>query len=117
MMMEETAEEERMGTRHFARQRCEPGGLAVTGTWTDDTTALRTYRDGVGLCGSQPTIVIQLIEETDGVWRTRRTWAAQGRVCCGHRRTNSLSFTGGAARLDASLNIGWVDDRVWYESF
>ncbi|MGO4418069.1 hypothetical protein AB4Z54_04710 [Streptomyces sp. MCAF7] len=65
-------------TRHLARLQFEEDGPAVTGEWTDDATALRTYRDWVGLYGSQPTIVIQLIEETGGVQHARRTWTAQG---------------------------------------
>ncbi|CAL9664246.1 hypothetical protein [Streptomyces sp. Tu 3180] len=46
-------------TRYLAVLQCEEGGPAVTGEWTDDAPALRTYRGWVGLYGSQDSVVIR----------------------------------------------------------
>jgi hypothetical protein len=54
-------------------------GLTVIGQWEDDdSTARKTYRHGIGLYGTSPSVTIHLIEETDGAKRTLRTWTAQG---------------------------------------
>ncbi|MFJ3209883.1 recombinase family protein [Streptomyces flaveolus] len=53
-------------TRYLAVLRFEEGGPAVTGEWTDDAPALRTYRGWFGLYGSQDSVDIRLIEVSDG---------------------------------------------------
>ncbi|GAA2443323.1 hypothetical protein GCM10010421_37950 [Streptomyces glaucus] len=58
-------------TRYLAVLQFEEGGPAVTGEWTDDAPALRTYRGRVGLYGSQDSVVIRLIE-----WRVL-SWPLQ----------------------------------------
>ncbi|GAA2407755.1 hypothetical protein GCM10010420_39810 [Streptomyces glaucosporus] len=49
-------------TRYLAVLQFEEGGPAVTGEWTDDAPALRTYRGWAGLYGSQDSVVIRLID-------------------------------------------------------
>ncbi|WP_331743517.1 hypothetical protein OH809_44540 (plasmid) [Streptomyces sp. NBC_00873] len=71
-----------MTTRFLAVFQFREGGPAVTGEWASEATARRTYR-GVGLYGSQPRAVIQLIEETAGVRHALRKWTAQGEVVVG----------------------------------
>jgi hypothetical protein len=58
---EHRGEEETMGTRHLARLHDR-------------------YTEWVGLYGTGSTVVIQLIEESDGRERVRRKWTAQGEV-------------------------------------
>ncbi|MFE7243724.1 hypothetical protein [Streptomyces sp. NPDC057580] len=65
-------------TTYLAILQFEAGGPAVTGEWTDEVTALRTYRGWVGLYGSNPSVVIRLIEETGGNRNLLRTWTARG---------------------------------------
>jgi hypothetical protein len=67
-------------TQHLAVLQFEAGGPAVTGEWADSSTALRTYLEWIGLYGSQQSVVIRLVEEVDGVWHTRRKWAAQREI-------------------------------------
>lgn len=54
------------------------GGPPTTGEWAVEDTARRTYRRWLGLYGSQPTAVIQLIEETVEGRRVLRKWTSQG---------------------------------------
>lgn len=77
---EHRGEEEAMGTRHLARLQFRVDGPAVEGEWTVPGTARDRYTEWVGLYGTGPTVVIQLIEETDGRERVRRKWTAQGEV-------------------------------------
>lgn len=65
-------------TRHLSRLQFEEDGPAVEGAWTVPGTAQDRYTEWVGLYGAGPTVVIQLIEETDGRERVRRKWTAQG---------------------------------------
>ncbi|KIZ15645.1 hypothetical protein SNA_25860 [Streptomyces natalensis ATCC 27448] len=67
-----------MATKYFATLQFEANGPTVEGEWTDGTTAWRTYRDWVGLYGSNPSVVIRLIEETDGRRQVLKTWTEQG---------------------------------------
>ncbi|WP_406390183.1 hypothetical protein OG806_49595 [Streptomyces sp. NBC_00882] len=48
--------------------------------WAIPDTAQDRYTEWVGLYGSDPAVVIRLIEETDGRERGRKTWTAQGEV-------------------------------------
>jgi hypothetical protein len=43
-------------------------------------TAQDRYTEWVGLYGTGSTVVIQVLEETDGRERVRRKWTAQGEV-------------------------------------
>lgn len=54
------------------------GGPETVGEWAVEDTARRTYRRWLGLYGSQPTAVIQLIEETAEGRRLLRKWTNQG---------------------------------------
>lgn len=54
------------------------GGTATMGEWAVEDTARRTYRRWLGLYGSQPTAVIQLIEETAEGRQVLRIWTNQG---------------------------------------
>lgn len=54
------------------------GGPATMGEWAVEATARRTYRRWLGLYGSQPATVIQLIEEAAGARRVLRKWTNQG---------------------------------------
>lgn len=51
---------------YLVRLQFEAGGPAVTGKWADGATARRTWRDGVGLYGSDEKVAIHLAEESDG---------------------------------------------------
>ncbi|CAM5677394.1 hypothetical protein [Streptomyces mordarskii] len=65
-------------TKHLATLQFEVDGPAVEAEWTVAGTAQRRYAEWVGLYGTDPAVVIKLIEETDGHRRVRRTWTAQG---------------------------------------
>lgn len=49
-------------------------GPAVTGEWTDGATASRTWRDWVGLYGSDKKVVIRLTDDTDKSERLLKAW-------------------------------------------
>ncbi|MGW1374456.1 hypothetical protein ACQUSR_01950 [Streptomyces sp. P1-3] len=66
-------------TKYLAVLQFTANGPKVTGEWTSDTTALRTWRDWVGLYGSDEQVVIRVIEETDGRERVLTAWE-HGRV-------------------------------------
>ncbi|MGV9249017.1 hypothetical protein [Streptomyces sp. NPDC003710] len=67
-----------MGTRHLARLQFEADGPAVEGEWAVPGTAQDRYTEWVGRYGTNPFVVIRLIEEIDGDQRVRKTWTAQG---------------------------------------
>ncbi|WP_431776291.1 hypothetical protein [Streptomyces cucumeris] len=67
-----------MVTKHLARLQFATAGPAVEGEWTVPGTAQDRYTEWVGLYGSKPNVVIQLIEEADGRRRVRKTWTDQG---------------------------------------
>ncbi|MDT0570332.1 hypothetical protein RM704_23160 [Streptomyces sp. DSM 3412] len=69
-----------MVTRHLARLQFQTDGSLVEGEWAFPDTAQDQYREWVGLYGTGPAVVIQLIEETDGRERVHRNWTAQGEV-------------------------------------
>ena len=69
-----------MKTKHIARLQFTPDGAAVEGEWTVATTARSRYREWVGRYGSDPAVVIRLIEETGGRELIRMSWTAQGEV-------------------------------------
>ncbi|WP_351235357.1 hypothetical protein [Streptomyces sp. NPDC002133] len=69
-----------METKHLARLQFEADGPAVEGEWKVPATAQDRYTEWVGLDGTDPDVVIRLIEETDGRQRTVKTWTAQGEV-------------------------------------
>ncbi|WP_328643902.1 hypothetical protein [Streptomyces canus] len=57
------------------------GGPSVTGEWAEDTTAHKTWRDWIGLYGSDENVTVRVVETADGrtrdvaVWERRRvTW-------------------------------------------
>ncbi|MDX3232560.1 hypothetical protein [Streptomyces sp. ME19-01-6] len=59
----------------------EESGPGVTGEWASGATARKTYREWIGLYAAKDSaVVVQLVEETDGVRRTLRRWTAQGEV-------------------------------------
>lgn len=59
---------------HRVRLQFIAGGPSVTGEWAADTTARRTWRDRVGLYGSNEKVVIRLAEETGGSERVLLAW-------------------------------------------
>jgi hypothetical protein len=59
-------------TKYVARLQFTPDGAAVEGEWAVATTAGRRYREWVGRYGSNPAVMIRLIEETDGCERILR---------------------------------------------
>jgi hypothetical protein len=61
-------------TMYLVRLQFETGGPAVTGQWAEGATARRTWRDWVGLYGSDEKVVIRLAEETSGSERVLMTW-------------------------------------------
>ncbi|POX50932.1 hypothetical protein [Streptomyces sp. Ru72] len=65
-------------TTHLVRLRFEADGQAVTGEWADGATARRTWRDWVGLYGSDEEVVIRLTEDSEGE-RVLMAWE-RGRV-------------------------------------
>ncbi|MCQ8194650.1 hypothetical protein [Streptomyces rugosispiralis] len=69
-----------MVTKHLARVQFAVGGPSVEGEWAVPGTAQDRYTEWVGLYGTNPDVVIRLIEETDGRRRVRKTWTAQGEV-------------------------------------
>ncbi|MEV7681501.1 hypothetical protein AB0O64_23550 [Streptomyces sp. NPDC088341] len=69
-----------MVTKHLARLQFEADGPAVEGEWTAPATAQDRYTEWVGLYGTDPAVVIRLIEESDGRECVRKTWTAQGEV-------------------------------------
>ncbi|MES4909639.1 MULTISPECIES: hypothetical protein [unclassified Streptomyces] len=69
-----------MGTKHLCRLQFEMNGLVVEGEWAVTGTAQDVCTEWVGLYGTSPTVAIQLIEETDGRRRVRKTWTAHGKV-------------------------------------
>ncbi|POX44931.1 hypothetical protein [Streptomyces sp. Ru72] len=66
-------------TTYLVRLQFEAGGPAITGEWVDGATARRTWRDWVGLYGSDEKVAIHLAEEADGSERVLMAWE-QGRV-------------------------------------
>uniref|UniRef100_A0AAU2UXH0 Uncharacterized protein n=1 Tax=Streptomyces sp. NBC_00003 TaxID=2903608 RepID=A0AAU2UXH0_9ACTN len=59
--------------------RFAPGGPAVTGDWSDLTTAERKWRADIGTHGSHPTAAITLAEQLpDGDWRPLAQWTRHG---------------------------------------
>ncbi|MFF4583678.1 hypothetical protein ACFY15_35770 [Streptomyces sp. NPDC001373] len=71
-------------SRLLAVLRFEEDGPAVTGEWAALSTAERTHRNWIGLYGSHPMAVIQLIEINDAGERERvlKLWTraeAEGR--------------------------------------
>ncbi|KAK1179705.1 hypothetical protein B7755_017065 [Streptomyces sp. NBS 14/10] len=72
--------EEQVGTKYLRRLQFETNSPVVEGQWTVPGTAQDQYTECVGLHGTSPSVVIQLIEETDGRRRARKTWTAQGEV-------------------------------------
>ncbi|WP_206282267.1 hypothetical protein [Streptomyces rhizosphaericus] len=69
-----------MTTKYLAALQFERGGPAVEAEWTIPDTAQDRYTEWVGIYGTRPSVVIRLIEETDGRRRVRETWTAQGEV-------------------------------------
>ncbi|MBZ4016622.1 hypothetical protein [Streptomyces purpurogeneiscleroticus] len=69
-----------MSTKYVARLQFTPDGAAVEGEWTAAATAEGRYTEWVGRYGSNPTVMIQLIEDTDGHECVVKTWTAQGEV-------------------------------------
>lgn len=67
------------GTVHLVRLQFVEGGPAVTGEWVDGSTARRTWRDWVGLYGSDERVVIRLAQRTGEGERVLMAWEA-GRV-------------------------------------
>ncbi|MGW1958375.1 hypothetical protein ACWCPI_37475 [Streptomyces sp. NPDC001920] len=61
-------------TKYLAVLQFTANGPKVTGEWTPDTTALRTWRDRVGLYGADEQVIIRVIEETDGRERVLTAW-------------------------------------------
>lgn len=72
--------EQHMGTKHLCRLRFETDSPVIKGEWTVPGTAQDRYTEWVGLYGTHPSVVIQLIEEADGRRRVRKTWTARGEV-------------------------------------
>ncbi|MER6693502.1 hypothetical protein [Streptomyces minutiscleroticus] len=72
-----------MTRRYLAVLQFQEDGPAVTGEWEKDATARGVYRDWIGLYTGNPAVIVQLLEETDGVRRTLRRWTAQGEVVDG----------------------------------
>ncbi|MEU9274888.1 hypothetical protein [Streptomyces sp. NPDC048341] len=64
---------------HMVRLQFQADGPAVTGEWADDATARRTWRDWVGLYGSDEKVVVRLAEEIGGRERVLMSWE-RGRV-------------------------------------
>lgn len=63
---------------HQVRRHAPVQGRRPRRQWrlTSDITAMRTYREWVGLYGSNPSVVVRLIEEADGRQRVLKTWIA-----------------------------------------
>ncbi|WP_413812684.1 hypothetical protein [Streptomyces sp. OE57] len=64
-------------TKHLATLQFEVDGPAVEAEWTVPGTAQRRYAEWVGLYGTDPAVVIRLIEETGDRRRVHKTWTAQ----------------------------------------
>ncbi|MFD8384330.1 hypothetical protein ACFV2X_38410 [Streptomyces sp. NPDC059679] len=64
-------------TQYCVKVQFEAGGPAVTGWWSVEATARRCYRDWIGVYGSDPAVVIRLVEETAGGQRVLETWPAR----------------------------------------
>lgn len=67
-------------SKHIVRLQFTADGPAVEGEWSAPGTALGRYTEWVGLYGTNPAVVIRLIEEIGGDRRTIKTWTAQGEV-------------------------------------
>ncbi|MFF5019327.1 hypothetical protein [Streptomyces sp. NPDC001165] len=61
-------------TTHLVCLQFVAGGPMVTGEWADGATARRTWRDWVGLYGSDEKVVIRLAENADGGERVLMAW-------------------------------------------
>ncbi|MFF4041439.1 hypothetical protein [Streptomyces sp. NPDC001816] len=61
-------------TMHLVCLQFVAGGPMVTGEWADGATARRTWRDWVGLYGSDEKVVIRLAENADGGERVLMAW-------------------------------------------
>lgn len=61
-------------TTHLVHLQFVAGGPAVTGEWADGATARRTWRDWVGLYGSDEKVVIRLAEGAGGGERLLMVW-------------------------------------------
>ncbi|WP_405849111.1 hypothetical protein [Streptomyces sp. NBC_01518] len=64
---------------HLVRLQFATGGPAVSGEWANGATARRTWRDWVGLYGSDEKVVIRLTEDADGNERVLMAWE-RGRI-------------------------------------
>lgn len=73
-------EENAVDIKHIARLQFTRDGAAAEGEWTVTATARMRYREWVGRYGSDPTVMIRLIEETAGCECIRRTWTVRGEV-------------------------------------
>lgn len=73
-----------MESRYLARLQFVATGPAVQGEWTVLDTAEERYTTWVGLYSQNPAVVIQLIEETNGLEHVLRTWTAQGETASGN---------------------------------
>lgn len=60
--------------KHLVRPQFVAHGPAITGQWTDGATARRTWRDWVGLYGSDEKVVIRLTDDADGNERLLIAW-------------------------------------------
>ncbi|MFC6064394.1 hypothetical protein [Streptomyces ochraceiscleroticus] len=69
-----------MTTKYLARLQFTPDGVAVEGEWTVPATARNRYTEWVGRYGSDPAVVIELMEDIDGRQRVLKTWTAQDEV-------------------------------------
>ncbi|MFE2103009.1 MULTISPECIES: hypothetical protein [unclassified Streptomyces] len=85
-------------TTHLVHLQFVAGGPAVTGEWADGATARRTWRDWVGLYGSDEKVVIRLAEGADGGERLLMAWER------GHAVAAS---SGGPAATEGSALSGW----------
>ncbi|MEU7206161.1 hypothetical protein [Streptomyces sp. NPDC045470] len=68
-------------------------GPAVTGEWADETTARRIWRDWVGLYGSDDSVVIRLVEESDGQEQELTAWK-HGQVAGGEPNGSAHGLPG-----------------------
>ncbi|MFE1314727.1 hypothetical protein [Streptomyces sp. NPDC058755] len=102
-------------TTHLVRLQFVAGGPTVTGEWADGATARRTWRDWVGLYGSDEKVVIRLAEDADDGERVLMAWERGHAVETGSDRPSATERSG-LSGLRRSLHMAYGGTQLLVQS-